>query len=101
MVLGKLLHQGVQFPARSPVIAHDQYVRFPVSPILERNFKKKSGNQFPNNLSSELAELLVPAGVVVGQFVVVESQKIEPSNVHVTDMVDALHRLGADLVGSA
>ena len=33
MVLGELLHQGIQFAARSPVIAHDQDVRFPISPI--------------------------------------------------------------------
>ena len=33
MVLGELLHQGIQFAARSPVIAHDQDMRFPVSPI--------------------------------------------------------------------
>jgi len=33
MVLGELLHQGIQFASRSPVISHDQNVRFPVFPI--------------------------------------------------------------------
>ena len=41
----------------------------------------------------------MPTGVVVGQLVVVESQKIQPGDVDATDMVDALHGLGPDLIG--
>ena len=39
--------------------------------------------------------------MVVSQLVVVESQKIQPSNVDVADMVDALYGLGSDLIGGS
>ena len=63
------------------------------------SINQTSGDQFLNDLAAELAELLVPAGGVVGQLVVVESQEVQPGDVDVTDMVDALHRLGSDLIG--
>ena len=67
--------------------------------ILDREKIYASGDQFLNDFTPELAELLVPAGVVIGQLVIVKTEQVQPGDVDVTDMVDALHRLGSDLVG--
>ena len=59
---------------------------------------KASSDQFLNDFAPELAELLVPPGVVVGQLVVGETQQIQPGDVDVADMMDALDRFGPDRV---
>ena len=65
----------------------------------ELNKANDSGDQFLDHFATELAELLVPAGVVVGKLVVVETKKIKPGDVDVANMVDAFHRFGSDLIG--
>ena len=78
----------------------DQHLLFKDT-ILDREKIYASGDQFLNDFTPELAELLVPAGVVIGQLVIVKTEQVQPGDVDVTDMVDALHRLGPDLVGGA
>ena len=52
-------------------------------------------------MASELGELFVPAGVVVGELVVIEAEEVKEGAVDVADVVDAVDCFVADVIGSA
>src|SRR5437868_14326781 len=61
----------------------------------------RSGDQFLDDLTADLAELLEPAAVEVGQLGIVQPEQVQDRGVQVADWVDCLDRLLADLVGGA
>jgi hypothetical protein len=58
-------------------------------------------DQLLDHFSSELGELFVAAGVVVGELVVIKAEEVEDGAVDVTDVVDAVDGFGADVVGGS
>jgi len=55
-------------------------------------------NQFLNTLPAELAELFEAAGVVVGEFVVVEAEEFEEGDVQIADVVYVFDGCRADFI---
>lgn len=60
-----------------------------------------SGNQLVDHLAAELAELLEAAGVVEGEFVVIQAQEMQQRAMDVADVVDVFDGFAADLIGVA
>jgi len=67
---GTLNQRSDQYGTEEGVADLDQHLLFKDT-ILDMEGIYDSGNQFLNDFAAELAQLLVPAGVVVGQLVVV------------------------------
>ena len=62
------------------------------------DFSQKSGDQLLDYSTAKLGQLFVPSGVVVGEAVVIESEKVKKRDVDITDVMNALDRFGADFV---
>ena len=59
----------------------------------------KSGDEFLDDLSAKLAQLLVAATMEISQLVVVQAEQMKQGDVQVADRVDYLGGFRADFVG--
>ena len=69
--------------------------------IVRRRGDRFSRNQALDELAAELTELLEAAGVVVGQLVVIQSQKAQEGDVEIADVGFAFDGGHAEFVGGA